>query len=54
MIGAVFVYTNKKPPAIGAILRELCERRHVSIIEANAMARSHTYAGGDTAKPKSK
>lgn len=39
---------------IGAILRELCERRHVSIIEANAMARSHTYAGGDTAKPKSK
>ena len=43
------VIYGKLRKEIGAILRELCERKHVNIIEAHAMT-NH----GDTAESKSK
>ena len=37
--------------SIGRILRELCERKHVEIIDrSECMPRSYTYVGKDTAK----
>lgn len=47
------IYGNLKKE-IRAILRELCERKHVNIIEAHAMSDYIHMLVGDTSKSKSK